>query len=71
MSSKAMSLKAKIRNYAKDNRIAAQVVLQNYMFERFLARLSQSAKSIWVMTCPLKRYSSTRFERMIYMAAIV
>ena len=42
MSSKAMSLKAKIRNYAKDNRIAAQVVLQNYMFERFLARLSQS-----------------------------
>ena len=42
MSSKAMSLKAKIRNYAKNNRIAAQVVLQNYMFERFLARLSQS-----------------------------
>ena len=42
MSSKAMSLKARIRNYAKDNRIAAQVVLQNYMFECFLARLSQS-----------------------------
>jgi len=42
MSSKAMSLKAKIRNYAKDNRIAAQVVLQNYMFERFLVRLSRS-----------------------------
>ena len=42
MSSKAMSLKAKIRNYAQDNRIAAQVVLQNYMFERFLARLSAS-----------------------------
>ena len=42
MSSKAMSLKAKIRNYAKDNRIAAQVVLQNYMFERFLTRLSRS-----------------------------
>ena len=42
MSSKAMSLKAKIRNYAKDNRIAAQVVLQNYMFERFMARLSRS-----------------------------
>lgn len=31
MNSKAMSLKARIRNYAKDNRIAAQVVLQNYM----------------------------------------
>ena len=42
MSSKAMSLKAKIKNYAKNNKIAAQVVLQNYMFERFLARLSQS-----------------------------
>lgn len=42
MSSKAMSLKSKIRNYAKKNNIAAQVVLQNYMFERFLARLSES-----------------------------
>lgn len=42
MSSKAMSLKAKINNYAKSNNIAAQVVLQNYMFERFLARLSES-----------------------------
>ena len=42
MSSKAMSLKAKIRNYAKNNRLAAQMVLQNYMFERFLARLSRS-----------------------------
>ena len=42
MSSKAMSLKSKIKNYAKKNNITAQVVLQNYMFERFLARLSQS-----------------------------
>lgn len=41
MSSKAMSLKARIKNYAKDKYIAAQVVLQNYMFEWFLARLSQ------------------------------
>lgn len=37
-----MSLKAKIKNYAKSNNIAAQVVLQNYMFERFLARMSKS-----------------------------
>lgn len=43
MSSKAMSLKGKIKNYAKSNNIAAQVVLQNYMFECFLARLSASA----------------------------
>lgn len=42
MSSKAMSLKGKINNYAKRNNIAAQVVLQNYMFERFLSRLSAS-----------------------------
>lgn len=42
MSSKAMSLKGKIKNYAKSNNIAAQVVLQNYMFECFLVRLSVS-----------------------------
>ena len=42
MSSKAMSLKGKIKNYAKSKSIAAQVILQNYMFERFLARLSMS-----------------------------
>lgn len=39
---KAMSLKAKIRNIASEKRIPAQVVLQNYMFERFLNRLSVS-----------------------------
>ncbi len=38
----AMSLKAKIRNIAKDKNIPAQVILQNYMFERFLVRLSAS-----------------------------
>jgi hypothetical protein len=37
-----MSLKARINNYAKKHGIAAQVVLQNYMFERFLERLSKS-----------------------------
>ena len=42
MSSKGMSLKSRINNYAKKNGIAAQVVLQNYMFERFLERLAQS-----------------------------
>ena len=40
--SKAMSLKAKIRNIAKQKNIPAQVVLQNYMFERLLVRLSKS-----------------------------
>lgn len=42
MSSKAMSLKGKIKNYAKSNHIAAQAVLKNCMFERFLERLSVS-----------------------------
>ncbi len=42
MSSKAMSLKGRIKNYAKSSNIAAQVVLQNYMFECFLSRLSVS-----------------------------
>lgn len=40
--SKAMSLKAKIKNIAKQKNIPAQVILQNYMFERFLSRLSKS-----------------------------
>ena len=42
MSSKSMSFKARINNYAKKNHIPAQVVLQNVMFERFLERLSKS-----------------------------
>lgn len=40
--SNAMSLKAKIRNMAKSNQLPAQVILQNYMFERLLVRLSRS-----------------------------
>lgn len=40
--SKAMSLKAKIRNIAKQKNIPAQVILQNYIFERLLVRLSVS-----------------------------
>lgn len=42
MSGKAVSLKAKIRNLAKEKDMSAQVILQNYMFERFLERLSKS-----------------------------
>lgn len=40
--SKAMSLKARIRNIARQKNIPAQVILQNYMFERLLVRLSAS-----------------------------
>ena len=38
----AMSLKAKIRNIAKQKNLPAQIILQNYMFERLLVRLSAS-----------------------------
>lgn len=37
-----MSWKARINRYAKEHGIAAQVVLQNIMFERFLRRLANS-----------------------------
>lgn len=42
MINRSMSLKAKIRNMAKQNNISAQVVLQMYIFERFLERLLYS-----------------------------
>ena len=42
MKNNAASLKAGIRALAKEEGISAQVVLQNYMFERFLERLSLS-----------------------------
>jgi len=42
MSTNAMSLKAQIRNLSERKNIKAQVLLQNYMFERFLERLSLS-----------------------------
>ena len=45
MSAKSMRLKEKIKNYAKSNKIAAQVVIQNYMFEHILERLSVSEYS--------------------------
>ena len=38
----SMSFIAKMRNLANAKGITAQVVLQNYMFERFLIRLSLS-----------------------------
>lgn len=37
-----MQLKAIIKNIAKEKRISAQLVLQNYMLERFLERVSVS-----------------------------
>lgn len=36
------SLMDKSKNFAKDNGLSVQEVLQSYMFERFLERLSKS-----------------------------
>lgn len=36
------SLMYKSKNFAKENGLSVQEVLQNYMFERFLERLSKS-----------------------------
>lgn len=50
MSSKAMSLKARINKYAKSNDIAAQVVLQNYLtfplFHRFEKMTSMEVSAL-------------------------
>lgn len=43
MNAKSMRFKTKVNNYAKQNKIPAQVVLQNIMFERLLDRLSKSS----------------------------
>ena len=42
MKADSMSLKAQIRNLAREMNTSAQILLQNYMFERFLERLSLS-----------------------------
>lgn len=42
MSTNIMSFKARIKTLANEEGIPAQVVLQNFMFERFFARLSKS-----------------------------
>src|SRR5699024_3270039 len=49
--STAMSLKAKIRNIAKRKNIPAQVILQNYMFERLLVRLAASTYQAGQSVC--------------------
>ena len=38
----AMQLKAVVKNIAKEKKISAQLVLQNFMLERFLERVSVS-----------------------------
>lgn len=40
--SRTMQLKARINNLAKENQISAQAVMQNYMLERLLERISLS-----------------------------
>ena len=42
MSAEQMSFKAMIKRIANEEQIPAQVVLQNFIFERFFARLSKT-----------------------------
>ena len=42
MINNVQALKDKAKNFAKQNNLPVQVVLQNFMFERFLERLSNS-----------------------------
>ena len=46
--SKAMQLKARIKNMAAENHIPAQAVLQNYMLERLLERIAVSKYKLQV-----------------------
>lgn len=41
----AMQLKAIMRNLSKEKKVSAQLLLQNYMLERLLERVSQSEYS--------------------------
>ena len=43
MSGKGMSLKARIRNLAREKNVPAQALLQTWVFQRFLSRLEKSA----------------------------
>lgn len=45
--SKAMQLKAKIKNLALKNHVPAQAVLQNLMLERLLERIHSQNIKIW------------------------
>ena len=38
----SMQLKARVKKIAQEKRITSQLVLQNYMQERFLERISKS-----------------------------
>lgn len=42
MINSVQSLKDKAKNFAKEKNLNVQIILQNYMFERFLERLSNS-----------------------------
>ena len=49
-----MQLKAFIKKKAEENRISAQLVMQNYMMERLLERISLSKyKQNFIFTCSL------------------
>jgi hypothetical protein len=51
---KVMQFKAKIKNLALENHVPAQAVLQNFMLERLLERISISKyKGLHIFTPPI------------------
>ena len=47
--SNAMQFKARIKNLAQKNNVPAQAVLQNFMLERLLERISFSRYKNWLI----------------------
>jgi hypothetical protein len=66
VSSKAMSLKAKIKNLAKKKDMSAQVVLQNYMFERFLERISESEYKNKLILKGLNGFLGRKYSKIVW-----
>ena len=48
----AMQLKAIIKNLAKEKHISAQLVMQNFMLERLLERISVHLQAILLLLRP-------------------
>ena len=62
----AMQLKAYVKNLAKKKNISAQIVLQNYMIERLLERISVS-KYFVIFTRGLETSDDYKIPPRIYL----
>ena len=71
----AMQLKALIKNKAKEINVAPQLVLQNYMLERLLERISKSEYSdkfiIFNIDVDFIKENSEIFDKIIIISSII